>query len=187
MMSRLSVAELVDRFGFIPHVADSPDRVDGVLPGGYDAYTCVLHALTAWSVKRTLYRELTDMSWGQISAVQDVGRRTPKGLAGTEGHLDRESALILIDVLQIHGPARYVATYFFNPDEPVFNLSGDGLAQHLLSGEPPLGPLLWFPEDLSWVASTPYDDWQTYLASSLDLATKVRERTEIETLICAAT
>ena len=41
---------------------------------------------------------------------------------------------------------------------------GDELAERL--DDRRLGPVLWFPKTLEWVCATPWDAWETFIAST---------------------
>lgn len=179
---RLTADELISRFGFVPETERGNSWV-GILPDGFDDYICVLHRLTLESGEPVNYSEVVQhVNWSSVDQLQTQLRSEERrDLYPCEGRLDRWSCDRVVAGLRIADDAEYLATYFFD-DEPIRRLDADGLLATL--HETSRGPLLWFPEDVSWVASSPYDEWQTYLALDAQTAQVIMHDRGIEALRC---
>jgi hypothetical protein len=162
------------------------DRVNEALPPGFAAYTCVLHALIDDNGGRRRYAPPGALTSDVIHGVRRKLQSSRDGWTpASEGNLDEISAPTLTQILRISGSATdyiVIDSPWSIADGEISQLSGDELAEAL--DDRSCGPVLWFPESLAWIAATPCDAWETYVASSEETANEIRRHRDLETISC---
>jgi hypothetical protein len=180
----------VHTFGAVASVRDVRFPVEAV-PYVYPSYNVVLHRLADGTEEGRRWLTGVDVDpWERVSEIVHHGLAELGRFAGDCPLWHEDTAQTLADALAIAADdSLYTCTFFPITEQPVVTLTGAALRlrlgqqQALSNGV--RGPLLWFPYDRRWVASSPYDQGFTYVASDEATAAAPHAREDLEVLPCS--